>query len=57
MLQLRAVRIDDDWDDYQRFRRHREHQPLDGPATLPDPDKAAAVAEYVALFAMPSLAC
>jgi hypothetical protein len=28
VLDLRAVRINDDWDDYQRFRRHRQHQRL-----------------------------
>lgn len=43
MLQLRAVRINDDWDDYQRFRRHREHLRLYGPATLPDHPEAQAL--------------
>jgi len=36
MLQLRAVRINDDWDDYQRFHRHREHLRLYGTAGPPD---------------------
>jgi hypothetical protein len=28
ILDLRAVRINDDWDEYQRFRRHCQHQRL-----------------------------
>jgi hypothetical protein len=28
VLDLRAVRINDDWDEYQRFRRHCQHQRL-----------------------------
>jgi hypothetical protein len=28
ILDLRAVRINDDWDDYQTFHRHRQHQRL-----------------------------
>ena len=30
ILDLRAVRINDDWDDYQRFHRQRQHQRLYG---------------------------
>jgi hypothetical protein len=26
ILDLRAVRVNDNWDAYQRFRRHRQHQ-------------------------------
>jgi hypothetical protein len=26
ILDLQAVRVNDDWDAYQRFRRHRQHQ-------------------------------
>jgi hypothetical protein len=28
ILDLRAARVNDDWDEYQRFRRHRQHQRL-----------------------------
>ena len=28
ILDLRAVRVNDDWGEYQRFRRHRQHQRL-----------------------------
>ena len=28
VLDLRAVRVNDDWDEYQRFRRQRQHQRL-----------------------------
>lgn len=28
VLDLRAARVNDDWDDYQRFRRQRQHQRL-----------------------------
>ncbi|NIS81115.1 MAG: ISKra4 family transposase, partial [Anaerolineales bacterium] len=31
LLDLRAVRINDDWDAYQRFHRQRQHQRLYGP--------------------------
>ena len=30
VLDLRAVRVNDDWDEYQRFRRQRQHQRLYG---------------------------
>lgn len=30
ILDLRAVRLNDDWDEYQRFRRQRQHQRLYG---------------------------
>jgi len=30
ILDLRAVRINDDWEDYQQFRRQRQHQQLYG---------------------------
>lgn len=35
MLQLRTTRINDDWDDYQRFLRHREHLHLYGSDVTP----------------------
>jgi hypothetical protein len=40
LLDLRAVRINDDWDAYQRFHRHRQHQRLYGTCsiTLPAPE-------------------
>jgi hypothetical protein len=28
VLDLRAVRVNDDWDEYQRFRRQRRHRRL-----------------------------
>jgi hypothetical protein len=40
MLQLRALRINDDWDDYQRFRRSQEHLRLYGPSPQPAPPEA-----------------
>jgi hypothetical protein len=44
VLDLRAVRINDDWDPYQQFRRHCQHQRLydDHPIAVP-------VAEFFAL--------
>jgi hypothetical protein len=41
LLDLRAVRINDDWDVYQRFHRQRQHQRLYGPCsiTLPTPER------------------
>ena len=36
MLQLRTVRINDDWDAYQRFHRQQEHLRLYGSAATPD---------------------
>lgn len=44
VLDLRAVRINDDWDEYQRFRRHCQHQRLyhNRPIAVP-------VAEFFAL--------
>jgi hypothetical protein len=40
LLDLRAARINDDWDAYQRFHRQRQHQRLYGPCsiTLPAPE-------------------
>jgi hypothetical protein len=40
LLDLRAVRINDDWDAYQCFHRQRQHQRLYGPCsiTLPAPE-------------------
>jgi hypothetical protein len=40
VLDLRAVRINDDWDEYQRFHRHRQHQRLydDCPIAVPMPE-------------------
>jgi hypothetical protein len=43
MLQLRTVRLNDDWDDYQRFHRRREHLRLYGSSHLPDPAEAQAL--------------
>jgi len=41
LLDLRAVRINDDWDAYQRFHRQRQHQRLYGPCSiaLPTPER------------------
>jgi hypothetical protein len=41
LLDLRAVRINDDWDAYQCFHRQRQHQRLYGPCstTLPTPER------------------
>lgn len=47
MLDLRAVRINGDWDDYQLFRRHQEHQRLYGRC----PPSACPEAQAVALAA------
>ncbi len=44
MLELRAVRINDDWDDYQLFRCHQEHQRLYGACAPPACPEAQAVA-------------
>jgi len=44
MLQLRTVRLNDDWDDYQRFHRQREHLRLYGASSLPDLAEAQALA-------------
>jgi hypothetical protein len=43
VLDLRAVRINDDWDAYQRFHRQRQHQRLYGPfpIALPTPEDRA----------------
>lgn len=30
VLDLRSVRVNDDWDEYQAYRRHREHERLYG---------------------------
>lgn len=37
ILDLRAVRINEDWDDYQRFHRQRQHQRLYGPCAAGPP--------------------
>ena len=37
VLDLRAVRVNDDWDEYQRFRRQRQHQRLYGPYSTAPP--------------------
>jgi hypothetical protein len=37
LLDLRAVRINDDWDAYQRFHRQRQHQRLYRPCSIPLP--------------------
>ncbi len=46
MLHLRAVRINGDWDDYQRFHRHQEHLRLyaSAPPTPCLEDQALALA-------------
>ena len=50
VLDLRAVRINDDWDEYQRFHRHRQHQRLydNRPIAVP-------VAELFALSQVPQM--
>jgi len=37
LLDLRAARINDDWDAYQRFHRQRQHQRLYGPCSVAQP--------------------
>lgn len=37
LLDLRAARINDDWDAYQRFHRQRQHQRLYGPCSITPP--------------------
>jgi hypothetical protein len=37
LLDLRAVRVNDDWDAYQCFHRQRQHQRLYGPCSIPLP--------------------
>lgn len=47
MLDLRAVYLNDDWDDFQRFRRHRVHEQRFGsshPACFPEAIALAAAA-------------
>jgi hypothetical protein len=44
VLDLRSVRVNDDWDDYHRFRRQRQHQRLYGSRPV-----GASVAEIFAL--------
>jgi hypothetical protein len=41
LLDLRAVRINDDWNAYQRFHRQQQHQRLYGPCSiaLPTPER------------------
>lgn len=43
MLQLRTVRLNEDWDAYQRFHSHREHLRPYGQSSPPDPDEAQAL--------------
>ncbi len=44
VLDLRAVRVNDDWDDYQHFRRQRQHERLyGGYSALPPPSETAAL--------------
>lgn len=46
VLDLRAVRVNDDWDDYHRFRRKRQHQKLYGAySAAPPPSEAIALRE------------
>ena len=44
MLKLRIVRINDDWDDYQRFHCQQEHLRLYGTSSHPGPIEAQALA-------------
>lgn len=44
MLKLRIVRINDDWDDYQRFHCQQEHLRLYGASSSPGPVEAQALA-------------
>jgi len=44
MLQLRTVRINGDWDSYQRFLRHRQHLDLYGENAAPQPPELQALA-------------
>jgi len=37
VLDLRAVRVNDDWDEYQHFRRQRQHERLYGPYSTAPP--------------------
>jgi len=46
VLDLRAVSVNDDWDDYQLFRRQRQHQRLYGAhSTAPPPSETFAFEE------------
>jgi hypothetical protein len=44
MLQLRTVRLNDDWDDYQRFHRQQQHLRRYQSTTLPDLPEAQVTA-------------
>lgn len=44
MLQLRTVRINGDWDDYQRYLRRRQHLELYGEHAMPRPSERQALA-------------
>lgn len=44
MLQLRTVRINDDWDDYQRFLRRRQRLELYGQIATPEPPELQVLA-------------
>ena len=49
ILDLRAVRLTDDWDAYWTFHRQRQHHRLYGAAsTLPAPPEAHALAYHAA---------
>ena len=48
VLDLRAVRINDDWDDYQCFRRQRQHQRLYGSRSTGPPVAEMFVLEQAA---------
>jgi len=48
VLDLRAVRINDDWDNYQRFRRQHQHQRLYGSCSAGPPLAETIVLEQVA---------
>jgi hypothetical protein len=48
VLDLRSVRVNDDWDEYQRFHRRRQHQRLYGSCPVALPVAETIVLEQVA---------
>jgi hypothetical protein len=48
VLDLRSVRVNDDWDEYQHFRRRRQHQRLYGSWPVAPPVTETLVLEQVA---------
>ena len=48
VLDLRAVRVNEDWDDYHNFRRQQQHQRLYGDyAAVPPPSETIVLKEVV----------